>query len=259
MLKVFKYSFLDLMRNRWTIAYALFFALCSAGLLYLSGDGNKVIVSAMNIVLLLVPLVSVIYGQMYLYQVREYVELLLAQPISRKAIFMGYYLGISTALSLSLLVGFMLPALLLQPSYLLNTNWLLLIVIAVVLTFIFTGLACWLVLKYDNRLKGFGAGLFIWLLLAVLYDGAILVILLLLEDYPLEKLALVLSMLNPIDMGRMLLIFQLDYSALMGYTGAVFSHFFGTRLGGFILTFGFGVWLSFPIVLLLSKARKKDF
>lgn len=259
MKKVFKYSFLDLIRNRWTLVYFLFFALTSGGLLYLSGDSTKVLVSIMNVIILLVPLISMIYGLMYMYQVRDYVEILLAQPISRKSIFGGYFLGLSAALSLSLVAGLLVPLLFYNAGDLLSARWLVLTLIAVVLTLIFSALACWLVLQHENRLKGFGLGLFVWLLLAVIYDGIFLVILVAFENYPLENFALALTLLNPIDMGRVLLIFQLDYSALMGYTGAIFEKFFGTLRGSLIITGAYLIWITFPIYFMLKKARLKDF
>ncbi|MDZ7847888.1 MAG: ABC transporter permease subunit [Owenweeksia sp.] len=213
----------------------------------------------MNVIILLVPLISMIYGLMYMYQVRDYVEVLLAQPISRKSIFSGYFAGLSAALSTSLVVGLLLPLAVVAPSQIISGAWLTLILIAVLLTVIFSALACWLVLKYENRLKGFGLGLFIWLFLAVIYDGLFLVLLIVFENYPLENLALTLTLLNPIDMGRVLLIFQLDYSALMGYTGAVFENFFGTLRGSLIIAGAFVAWLILPVWLMIRKARLKDF
>jgi hypothetical protein len=35
-------------------------------------------------------------------------------------------------------------------------------------------------------------------------------------DYPLEKATLALVLLNPVDLGRILMLIQLDISALMG-------------------------------------------
>lgn len=259
MIKVFKYCFLDLIRSRWTIVYFLFFLLSGAGLLYLSGDSTKVVVSLMNIIIILVPLISMIYGMMYMYQVRDYVEILLAQPISRKSIFGGYVLGLSAALSVSVALGILVPLALFDPTQLFTAHWLMLSLIAVILTVIFSVLAAWLVLLHENRLKGFGLGLFIWLFLAVLYDGIFLVLLLAFEDFPLENLALGLTLANPVDMGRVLLIFQLDYSALMGYTGAIFEKFFGTVSGSFIIAIAYFIWVAVPVTFLLRKARLKDF
>lgn len=257
--KVFQYSFLDLLRSRWTLIYFLFFALANGGLLYLNGGNVKVVISLMNVVILLVPLVSMIYGLMYMYQVRDYVEVMLAQPISRRSIFSGYFMGLSLSLSLSAMLGLLLPLLILFPGQLSQPAWWVLVLVAVLLTVIFAGLACLLVLKHDNRLRGFGLGLLVWLVLAVLYDGVFLVMLMAFQEYPLEKIALSLTLLNPIDMGRILLIFQMDYSAMMGYTGAVFEKFLGTMWGSVIISISFMAWIVTPVLLMLRRAAHKDF
>ena len=51
------------------------------------------------------------------------------------------------------------------------------------------------------------------------------------SDYPLELPLLGLTLLNPVDLGRVLLLLQFDNAALLGYTGAVFERFFGSALG----------------------------
>jgi hypothetical protein len=58
----------------------------------------------------------------------------------------------------------------------------------------------------------------IWFYFALIYDGLILLILFSFSDYPLEKITLLLSALNPIDLGRISIMLKMDVSALMGYT-----------------------------------------
>ena len=108
MLKILKYSFFDLIRSRWSIIYFLFYFVSGIVLLYLSNDVSKAIVSLMNITFILTPLIGTIFGVMNFYNSREFIELLLAQPIPRKNLF-GMYLGICLSLSLSLLLGMGLP------------------------------------------------------------------------------------------------------------------------------------------------------
>ena len=86
--KIIRYELRDVLRSRSLIAYALFFLLVMEALLRF-GDGAKAAVSLMNIVLLLIPLVSVVFGTMYLYGAREFTELLLAQPVHRAQLFAG--------------------------------------------------------------------------------------------------------------------------------------------------------------------------
>ena len=109
MLKILKYSFFDLIRSRWSIIYFLFYFVTGMVLLYLSNDVSKAIISLMNITLILTPLIGTIFGVMNFYNSREFIELLLAQPMPRKRIFLGMFLGISLSLSLSLLLGMGLP------------------------------------------------------------------------------------------------------------------------------------------------------
>ena len=107
--KIFKYSFYDMIRNRWMFIYTGFFAVTTLALLILSADLIKVIISMSNIILILTPLVGILFGTMYSYDSREFIDLLLAQPLSRRSVFTGVYLGLAASLSLSVLLGVGLP------------------------------------------------------------------------------------------------------------------------------------------------------
>jgi len=109
MLKILKYSFYDLMRSRWSYVYFIFYLLLGFVLLFLNNDVSKAVITLMNIIIVLTPLIGTIFGVMYYYNSREFTELLLAQPINRSKIFMGQYIGISLSLTLSLLLGLGIP------------------------------------------------------------------------------------------------------------------------------------------------------
>ncbi|MEZ4893197.1 MAG: hypothetical protein R2778_09290 [Saprospiraceae bacterium] len=65
----------------------------------------------------------------------------------------------------------------------------------------------------------------------MLYDAIVLFMMFALADYPLEKVMLLFVSINPIDLARVAVLLQLDISALMGYTGAIFREFLGTWWG----------------------------
>ena len=260
MYKVLKYSFFDLLRSRWSVVYFLFYAISTTVLLYLSNDASKLVVSLMNITLILTPLIGSLFGVINYYNSREFVELLLAQPIPRKSIFAGMYLGISTSLTVSFLLGLLLPMLIFGTLFSSHfTDILSLIITGVFLTFIFTGLAFMVAMFNENRLKGFGLTIIIWLFMVFIYDAIFLLSLLLFESYPLEKFSIALSMFNPIDLSRILIMLKLDISALMGYTGAVFNKFFGTSMGIMLSLGALVFWAIWPLLVILMKSRKKDF
>lgn len=98
-----------------------------------------------------------------------------------------------------------------------------------------------------------------WLLAVVVYDGLILLVVTLFADYPLEWPLLGLTLLNPVDLGRVLLLLRFDTAALMGYTGAVFERFFGTIWGTFLAVGALLLWTALPYVLSLRRFRTKDF
>ena len=260
MRKILKYSFFDLIRSRWSYVYFIFYLGSTWSLLYLGNDVSKAIVSLLNIILIISPLIGMLFGSMYFYNSREFAELLLSQPIKRSAVFLGQYLGLSLALSISFVLGMGIPFTiygLFGSAEIWNFSVLLLVGVA--LTFIFTGFAFWISLANENKIKGFGLAILVWLTMAVVYDGIFLLLLLAFEAYPIEKLAVSLTVFNPIDLSRILVMLKLDISALMGYTGAVYNKFFGTATGMVVSMTSLFLWVAIPILGMLHKANKKDF
>lgn len=248
------------MRSRWSYVYFAFYLALGFVLLFLNNDVNKAVITLMNIIIVLTPLIGTIFGVMYYYNSKEFTELLLAQPIKRSTIFTGQYLGISISLTLSLILGLGIPFLL-YGLFMSSAifEFTLLLVVGTLLNFIFVALAFNIALSNENRIKGFGYAILMWLFLAVIYDGVFLISLVMLNEYPLDKFALFATMFNPIDLSRILILLKLDISALLGYTGAVFKKFFGTNLG-FILSFGVMIlWVALPVWRIRVKLKKKDF
>jgi Cu-processing system permease protein len=79
------------------------------------------------------------------------------------------------------------------------------------------------------------------------------------REYPYEPGLLGLVFLNPIDLGRIVILMQLDISALMGYTGAIFRNAFGAEYGGLLASAAMVVYAAVPVVLGLRMFRAKDF
>ena len=124
---------------------------------------------------------------------------------------------------------------------------------------IFTALSFNIALSNENKIKGFGYAVLLWLFMAVIYDGLFLMSLIIFKEYPLDSFSLAATMFNPIDLSRTLILLKLDISALLGYTGAVFKQFFGTNQG-LIISMGMLVlWTILPIWRLLAKSKQKDF
>lgn len=250
----------NVFQSRWLIAYALFFLVAAEGLLRFSGSSAGTVLSLANIVLYVVPLITTVVGTVYLYNAREFVELLLAQPVRRSGLFFGLYAGLAIPLALSMCIGTGVPFLVRGfASSRDMVTFAALLVIGVALTLVFTGVAIALALWCDDRLRGLSAGIGLWLLAAVVYDGLVLTLVSAYSDYPLERPILALTLLNPIDLARVVMMLQLDVAALMGYTGAVFQQFLGGATGTVTALVSLLLWIFAPLAAGLRLFLKKDF
>lgn len=258
--KVLYYCFRDILYSRWGVVNFIFFMGVTEALVLSSGNSQKIIVSLMSLSIYLVPLISIILGSMYYYSSREFIELLLTQPIKRSHVFAGIYMGLAAILSLCYLLGIMLPLLWHAKINADNlSTFLILFISGISLTFIFTGLAFWISAVYIDKSKGLGLTIIVWLMFSIVYDGLLLIGINAFGSYPLEKPVIAASVLNPIDLARLLLLMKIDMSALMGYTGAVYERFFGTNNGIIISLVSLTIWIILPAVIGMRKFIKKDF
>ena len=260
MLKVLKYDVRDLVRSRWLLGYGLFFAVVADALVRFGGSTEKALLSLVSITLFIVPLVSLVFGTVYLYNAREFTELLLAHPVNRRQLFGGLYLGLTLPLGLAFVAGVAVPLALEgldDPAQ--RVPLIMLLVVGAALTAIFTAVAFLIATWTEDRLKGLGIAIAAWLAAAVVYDGLVLVAVLVFGDYPLERPMLAAMFLNPLDLARVLLLLQFDASALLGYTGAVFRQFFTGISGTLVSLTALAVWIAAPVGFGLRAFRRKDF
>lgn len=253
------FSIRDVSRNRWGLLYTAFFAAVTVGLFQFQVNGEKVAISLIGLCLVLIPLVSVLFGTMYFYNSREFIQLILTQPVGRRTVYLGMYLGLATSLVLGFAIGVGLPFLVFgrgDSAQLLSL--MLLLLIGSSLSLVFLALSFLLASIFDDGGKGLAGSLAIWLFTALLYDGLVLLAATTFSDYPLETPLLVLSLANPIDLARVTLLVQSDMAALMGYTGAVFNRFFGTSMGLAIALLSLLLWMALPLLLGLRRFRTKD-
>lgn len=250
----------DVMRKRWVIAYAAALAIAGFLLLQLAGSGPSALVSLLNVVLLLVPLIALILGTASLYGAREFTELLLVQPIPRRALFAGLYLGLTLPLIGATVGGIALPFLLTRALDASTAPILaMLICVSALLVAVFTALAFVITVRVQDRARGLAAAIAVWLAMGVLYDAVVLALATALRDWPIERAMLAAMAINPIDLARTILLLRLDVAALMGYTGAVFRMAFGTTSGLAVAFAALTAWIVVPWWIGARAFDRRDF
>jgi Cu-processing system permease protein len=240
--------------------YALFFLIATELLLCYGGGDAKAILSLSTLLLFVVPLVTVVYATVHLYQSREFVELLLAQPVRRGRLYAGLYVGITLALTLALAVGIAIPVVvhgvLMENG--LRAVFATVLFVATALTCVFTAIAFLIALWCEDPMRGLGAAIAAWLAFSLVYDALVLVAVATSGNWPLERPVLAAMFFNPIDLARVMLLMQFDSSALMGYTGAVFHRFFGGA-GAWAAAAAMAAWVAVPAMAGARAFRRKDF
>jgi len=116
MLKLSRYILYDILRNKIIIAYTLFLLVISFSMFRMEENSSKAILSLMNIVLIVLPLISLVFTTIHYYNSYEFIELMLSQPMSRTRILLSEYSGVCISLLTSFFMGIGVPVLLYSPD-----------------------------------------------------------------------------------------------------------------------------------------------
>lgn len=250
----------DLARNRWLLAYGLTLGAIAEALFLFGGNGSQVALSLLNATLLLVPLVALVFGTMHVYSSREFIELLLAQPLSRPSVFSGLYLGLAAPLAAAYVLGVGIPLLVHGAASTAPPAALVALALGgLALTATFAAVAMAIALSTDDRLRGMSLSLGAWFLFTIGYDGAVLAVVSFFGNWPLDRALLTLMMGNPVDLARVLVLTSLDAAALLGYTGALFRRAFGGVGGPLIALLVLTAWCALPVFLARRRFVRRDF
>ncbi|WP_040300405.1 ABC transporter permease subunit [Arcticibacter svalbardensis] len=254
MKKIIKFVITDILRNRTMMVYTLFLLASSFSVFSLEDSNSKGLLSLLNIILIVVPLVSIVFSSIYVYNSAEFIELLVSQPLKRKSIWLSIFGGLAASLSIAFFIGAGIPVLIYQA----NMIGLTMIVVGIMLSIIFVAIAMLAAVKTSDKAKGIGAVIMLWLYFSLMFDGLVLFLLFQFADYPIEKPMIGISALNPIDLSRIMILLQLDISAMMGYTGAIFKDFFGTFTGISFSIIVLLLWIALPVWYSTHKFNTKD-
>lgn len=252
--RIIKIILLDILKSKIVLAYTFILAILSWSSFALEDNSAKGILTILNVILFTVPLVSILFATIYLYNSSEFIELLLSQPIKRRKIWISLFLGLSFSMILAFFVGAGIPLLLNSP----DSIGVMMLLNGCLITVIFTALAFLSSIITRDKAKGIGIAIMTWLFFALLFDGLVLFLLFQFQDYPIENAMVGITAFSPIDLARIQILLHLDVSAMMGYTGAIFKDFFGTAIGLIVSFLLLSLWVIIPFFISLRKFNKKD-
>ena len=228
-------EFRDRLRNRWVLAVALVFTVFSLLITYFGSAAQGqigprsielTIASLVSLVIYLIPMIALLLGFDAVVGERERgsLDLLLSLPITRLELLLGKYAGLAAALTLSTVAGFAVVAVLLYQRF--DTaglyHYLGFVLSSVLLGLAFLSLAILLSVLARDRARASGLAITLWFLLVLVFDLALLGVLVASGGaFGGEGFAYLL-LLNPADIFRVLNVFSLDdVRRLYGLTSIV--------------------------------------
>lgn len=218
-------------------------------------------VSILGLALYVVPLLGLLAGSTALSRSRGEMELLLAQPVDRREILVGRWLGLAAALAVGIGAGFAVPG----------------IAVAVIaggggiiayLLVVFCSLYLCVVALGAGTLVGVGApgrgaaaarAVGVWLAAVVLYDLGAIGLLQILGDGQPGPALLGLLVLNPIDAVRTVVLSVLGAETLLGPSGMALRRMLTGPGAVALLGCAFVGWLVIPAAAAFRRFMRHDY
>lgn len=257
-------------RNRWIHWFSGAFAALTLGLAYFgmvtsgySGfqDFTRTAASITELSAFIIPLFALLLGVFSFLSHREYLELLVAQPLSRGTVFLGKYLGLVLTVVASTAVGLGLPGVVVALA--IGTEGALqyaaVMAHAALLGTVFCGISTVLVLWAGRQQVALGWAIGVWLFFEVLYDVAMLGSTLYFTPAFLKSFLLVGLLGNPVDIARVLSLLAAGGPHLFGPGGATLVKLTGSATGAAVVGWmALGIWVAVPAALATRHFRRLD-
>ncbi|MCL1077925.1 ABC transporter permease [Parashewanella spongiae] len=223
-------EFQDGLRNRWFISITLIFAVLSLGLSYYGSVASgqigiaslsSTIASLSSLAVFLIPLIALLlaYDSFVGEQESGTLLLLLTYPISHRQLLLGKFTGQGAIIALATLIGFGSAAILLStqsdPAAVFHSFGLF-IATAILLGLSFISIAYVISLLVNEKSKAAGLALILWFFFILVFDLAMLAVLVGIEDGLSQQQLVQLMLFNPADIFRMVNLASLDTSDVNG-------------------------------------------
>ena len=251
-------------RNRWTLVFAAvfgvlvlaisYFGLVTGGAVGFQGF-SRTSASLLNMVLYIVPLVSLTMGTLSFTSEKSASELLFAQPITRGEILLGKLLGLFASIFTAMLIGFGIGGVVIasQAGTAGSMRYPGLVGFSLLLALIFLSLSAFISTLCRRKTKAFGVALFVWFFFVLFYDLLVIGLTFVLKEHTANVFIFGSLFGNPVDMMRVASLMTLNGTDIFGPGGAALLRFLGgERLSVALLVAALGFWVIAP----LSAAQK---
>lgn len=257
-------------RNRWILVFALvfgglvlaisYFGLATAGAVGFQGF-TRTSASLLNLVLYIVPLVSLVMGTLSLTSEKSAGELIFSQPITRTEILLGKIAGLFAAILAATLLGFGVAGLVIASNA--GTDGLvrypLLVALSLALALVFLCLAAAVSFVCRRKPVAFGVALFVWFFFVLFYDLLVIGGTFLLPERTANTFLFASLFGNPVDLVRVASLIALNGKEIFGPAGASLVRFLGGDAPSIAFLLGaLFLWTLIPLLVARRFLQRQD-
>lgn len=251
---------LDSIRNRWFyISLAIFmflsFIIIYFGVIKSSGVGferfNKTTASLLNLILFLIPMITLLLGSTSISGEREQgtLQLILSKPISGIEYILGKYFGIALAFIFSIFLGFGTVGMIVA-FYVSRTDakaYFLFIGLSILLALSFLSIAIFVSVLVKKRLTAIIVSTILWFWMILLYDFVVMSAANLFTSKTIPIFLLASILLNPADGVRILAIVKLGGETVFGPSLVDLTRMITNVSSELLILFSIIVWIVLPL------------
>lgn len=257
-------------RNKWTLVFTLVFAALALAISYFGLVTEAVVgfqgftrtsASLMNLVLYLVPMISLTMAALSFTGEKGASELLFSQPVTRSEILMGKLTGLFMSIGAATLFGFGLAGLVIAAQVGIEGMWryLALVGFALLLAASFLSLGAMTAIFAGGRAKGVGFSVFVWFFFVLFYDLLVMGAAFLLQEHTANQFIFLSLFGNPVDLGRVGSLIAMGDPAVFGYAGVALIKFLGgTAPANLALIGGLVMWIVLPLLVADRVLKRQD-
>ena len=257
-------------RNRGTMIFAgvfsllalaiSYFGLVTAGAIGFQGFA-RTSASLLNLVLYVIPLVSLTMGTLSFTSDASANELLYSQPVSRMDVLVGKLAGLFASISTATLIGFGLAGVIISVKAGNEgaSRYPILVGFSLLLALIFLNLSALIAAVCKRKTKAFGLSIFVWFFFVLLYDLLVIGSTFLFKERTANGLVFGSLFGNPIDVVRVSCLMLLDGRNIFGAAGAWLLKFAGGDVASLmLLAMTLAFWIIVPAGLAHTFLRRQD-
>lgn len=259
-------------RSRWIQIFAVVFAalalaVASSGYILSGGTGiqdfARTATSLVQLVLLLVPLASLLFGVLALSPDRGSSELLYSQPVARRTILFGRLLGVFGALAAAQAVGLGGAGILVfsRSGETGLSAYALLFAASLLLTTVFLAVAAALAAGAPGRrARTLALALVLWFGVVVLFDVAALGAASLFPSGTASRILVAATLANPVDAVRTGTLLAIQGTTAFGAASlALLRATHGPTGAAVWISSSLLFWIAIPAALAVYRIRRADF